>query len=352
MLTLNEKNFFKNKKILIIGHSGFCGSWLTLIMSFLSKKIYGISLRPKKNQKLFHTFHIEKISKSYFIDICNYKKLNAKIKKINPDIIFHLASQSLVVDSYKNPLKTIMTNVIGNSNVLNICKNIKNLKSVIVVTSDKCYENKENKNFFIESDPMGGDDIYSASKACQEIVTKSFKINYFKNKRCSISTVRAGNIIGGGDWSENRLIPDFYRSFFFNKRLIIRNPRSVRPWQNILDVLSGYIKLAYKHYHNSNLQGAWNFGPLNKNQKSVYDILEILRKINSQNKNVKVKYLKPKIHESKFLNLNSKKSNIKLNWKPKFNLIENLKTTSKWYLLSNSEKLDFSKKQIRDYFKL
>jgi len=352
MLTSNEKNFFVNKKILIIGHTGFCGSWLTLILSLFSKKIFGIALPPNRDQKLFKLFNLKKKINSQFIDICDYKKLEVAIKKINPNIIFHLASQPIVLESFKNPMNTFQTNVIGTSNILNICRKIDNLKSMVIITSDKCYENKENKNFFLETDPLGGDDIYSASKACQEIVTNSYRKNYFFKKNISVSTARAGNIIGGGDWTQNRLIPDFFKSFKSNKVLTIRNPKSVRPWQYILDVLCGYIKLSYAQYKNSKLQGAWNFGPLKKNQKTVFEVINLIKTINPSFKKVKVKYKSLRVYESKVLNLNSIKANKFLNWKPKFNIEKNLKNTSDWYLIKKNKILDYSIKHIKDYYKI
>ena len=352
MLTVREKKFFYNKKILIIGHTGFCGSWMTLIMSLFTKQIYGIALAPNKNQKLFDFFNLKKISKSKFINICNYQKLKNTIKKINPHIIFHLASQPIVLESYKKPIDTLKTNVIGTANILNICREIKVLQSLVIITSDKCYENKENKNFFLESDPLGGEDIYSASKACQEIITNSFRKNFFLKNKCPVSTARAGNIIGGGDWTNNRLIPDFFKSYASKKTLIIRNPHSVRPWQYILDVILGYMKLAYKQHASPKLQGAWNFGPIKQKQKTVYDIIKLIKSVSPDYNRVKIKFKKLNVYESQILNLNSNKANKILKWNPNFDIKQNLKNTLDWYLINKNKILDYSIKHIKDYYKI
>ena len=234
-----NKSFWKNKKILITGHTGFKGRWLCVLLEMLGSDVYGISLKNSKKLKINHEIDFLKKNKSFYFDLKD-KRLTKKVfKKIKPDIIFHFAAQSKVLDGYKNTYETFETNFITTLNVLSISKEIKNLKTILLTTTDKVYENNEKKTYFKENDKLGGDDPYSASKSSCEILINSFRKNY----KVKLISARAGNVIGGGDWVENRILPDIIKAHLNRKKLKIRNPKSIRPWQYIVDIIYGYVKL-------------------------------------------------------------------------------------------------------------
>ena len=260
-----KKNFWFNKKVLITGHTGFKGSWLTLWLNHLGANIMGYSLPLTNNEYLFKKLKLQNLSKitNIFDDINNFSNLKKNIEKFKPDIIFHLAAQPIVIDSYKKPLNTFNTNIIGTANLLQSCLRIRNLKSIVIVTSDKCYENNDVQFNFKENDKLGGDDPYSASKAACEIITNSYSKSFLSD--VGIATARSGNVIGGGDRGKQRLVTDIINSLKENKILKLRNPGSTRPWQHVFETLNGYIVLSEKLYKNKNkYKGAWNFGPNNK----------------------------------------------------------------------------------------
>ena len=335
--------------MLITGHSGFTGSWLSLVLKNYNAKIYGVSLKPKTYPSMFDLMKIKKrIKKNYFCDIRNLNKIQNIFKLVSPDIIFHLAAQPLVKEAIVNPKETLETNIIGTSNILKASINLVSLKKLVIINSDKCYDNTNSKKikFFRESDKLGGSEPYSASKACTEIVVNAYANTYF-SKRVKISTARAGNLIGGGDWSDNRLLPDIYKSLKKNKVLNIRYPNASRPWQHVLDAINGYMLLAQ-----SSEYGAWNFGP---SLKKVYTVKNILNIIGLKNSSLKWKYIKPiKKQESLNLNLNSKKANVKLKWKPKWNFEKALDETDKWYNNFQNKKnlYNFTLNQIKNFYNL
>ena len=341
-----NKLFWKNKRVLVTGHTGFKGSWLCLILLKLGSKVHGISLKEKKNS-LFDKMEIKRslISNNY-CDINNQKKIKKLILKIKPEIVFHFAAQSIVSISYKSPLKTIETNILGTSNVLNSLKDCKSVKTVIVATSDKCYDTYNNKSY-VETDKLGGDDIYSASKACTEIVTSAFRKTFYNKRKIKLASVRAGNVIGGGDYSKDRIFPDVIKAYFSKNYCIVRNKNFTRPWQHVLDPLSGYLKLAVKlHTKNSKLyQSAWNFGP-NYKSKKVYDLVKEIQTIIP----IKLRYSNKnnKINETKYLGLNSSKAKKYLDWKPKISFKETVRLTVSWYInQKNKVKLkEITEKQI------
>ena len=347
-----NKAFWRDKKVLITGHTGFKGGWLTLVLLKLGANVTGLSL--KENQKSFFSMCKikKKINKNIYCNINNYSKLKKVILKNDPEIVFHLAAQPLVIESYINPISTLNTNVIGTANLLNALRYSKKIKSIVIVTSDKCYENI-NKKKYSENDKLGGDDIYSASKSSTELITSAFRESFFsKSKKVNIASARAGNVIGGGDYSKNRIFPDIIKSYEGKKQCIIRNPKHTRPWQHVLDPINGYIRLAEKLYKSQNkkFNNAWNFGPLREN-KSVQDLVNFIRK----EINLKVKRInkKNKFNESRSLNLNSNKSKKYLNWKRKLNFQQSIKMTLDWYLNSkiNKDNFEFTLKQINEYFK-
>ena len=241
-----NKNFWKNKNILITGHTGFKGSWLTLILNFFGSKVYGYSLENNEKNSIFNILNISQKCHLHQIgDIRDYKTLEEFIFKIKPDVIFHLAAQPILIQSYLNPIETFATNVLGTVHILNCAKKVKSIQSIVNVTTDKCYELKEeDKVLFNEKDLIGGNDPYSSSKSCSELVTSAYKVSFLEDRNVGISTARAGNIVGGGDWGEYRLIPDILRSILKKEKLMVRYPEATRPWQHVLEPLSGYMKLA------------------------------------------------------------------------------------------------------------
>ena len=339
---------FKNKKILITGHTGLKGSWLSLWLNYLGANVFGISNNFKTNQTNINNFKIKKNVKNYNIDIKNFAKLNKVINKIKPDYIFHFAAQSLVGSSYKDPIYNFETNFNGTLNLLEILRRSKFKCITILITSDKSYRNFEIKRGYVEDDILGGDDPYSASKASAEFVINSYFKSFLINKKnLRIAICRAGNVIGGGDWSRDRLIPDIMRSIFHNKTLKLRNQNSTRPWQHVLDVLNGYLILATKLNMNKKLNGqAFNFGPP---EKSNYRVLDIVKEIKKNWSLLKWHSTKQKFHESNLLKLNSNKSLTILNWKNKLKFKEVIKLVTDWYkcLYEKKDIYNFSIDQIK-----
>ncbi len=349
------KKFWKNKKILIIGHTGFTGSWLIIFLNYLGSSISGYSLSSEKKHIIFNILKLKnKIKNNSFADINNSRILFNFIKKTRPEIIINLAAQPLVKKSYIEPIETYKTNVMGAINLLNICKNIKGIKAILMITTDKVYLNKEINKSYKESDSLGGLDPYSSSKAASEIAIHSFDKSFFNRQDSAyIATARSGNIIGGGDWSEDRLIPDLIKSHISGKKFIIRMPDAIRPWQHVLEAIYGYLLLCQKLYQrNKFAKGAWNFGPNNKN---FFKVKDLLSKINLVS-NFKSKwYLKTgRFHESKILKLNNNKSKKHLGWRPILSINEMINFTISWYELlrkNKSQLHDLSISQIKYFIK-
>ena len=348
------KKFWQNKKIFITGHTGFKGSWLVILLNMIDAEICGYALKPKK-KSLFNLAKCNKLlKKNTYADIYNYSDLKKSINSYKPDIIFHLASQPLVSDSFKDPIYTLKTNAVGTANLLHIIRKNKKIKSVIIVTTDKVYKVLSNKNIFSENDEIGGKDPYSASKACVELITKSYIDTIFdKRLKNKIVTARSGNVIGGGDYSNNRLLPDIISSINTKKILEVRNPKSIRPWQHVIEPLIGYLMLAEKTYFSVRLDTnpSWNFGPEKANFATVMKIVKIVKKINNK---IAIRLKKSKdFYETKTLKLNSNKSKKKLKWKPKWNLKLSLKKVLEWNELYKKRKdvRVICEKQINDYLK-
>lgn len=344
------RKFYKNKKIFITGHTGFKGSWLVSVLLNFGARVTGFSLNDPK-RKNYELFTDHKNVKNIYGNILNYKKLKKSIFKFKPDIIFHLAAQSIVADSYKDPYNTFQTNLMGSINLIDICNQYKYLKSLVLITSDKCYKNLEIKRGYKEDDILGGEDPYSASKAATEIVFSSYFKSFLNKKKCGFSTVRAGNVIGGGDWSNNRIIPDCVRSIINKKELVLRNPNSTRPWQHVLEPISGYLLLAQKNYENTKkFSGAWNFGPAVNETKKVIDVVNLLSRYIE--KKIKIKFTKSFFNEAKLLKLNSSKAIAYLKWKPKWNMKQSIIQTALWYkeFFNNSNMIKVTKHQINNYF--
>jgi CDP-glucose 4,6-dehydratase len=332
--------FYKNKRILVTGATGFKGAWLCSWLLKLGSKVYGIGFTPNKNKNLFYSLSLDKKINLRLFDIRNYKKLDQFIKFSKPSIIFHLAGQPLVYESYEKPLLTFDVNSRGTLNVLDASKKSKFVKSIVSITSDKCYENIGHlKKIYSETDRLGGLDPYSASKASAELIIKSYRDSIYKNKiKCGISSARAGNVIGGGDWSQKRLIPDCIRFIRKNAKIKLRNPNFSRPWQFVLEPLKGYLLLGKKQYENPNKYStAWNFGPEYSSIKSVREIVELI--INYWGSgSIKVETNK-KFYEHHYLQLDIRKAKKYLKWKPTYDVKKSVNVTVDWYykVLNNKE---------------
>lgn len=322
---------YKNKKVIITGHTGFKGSWLCFWLSLSGAEIYGISNNIPTKPSLFNILNIKKlIKKDYRINIEDYKKLKKVVKLIKPDIIFHLAAQALVKKSYIETFKTFTTNTIGTLNILDIIYNSKKKLNLVLITSDKVYKNLDTGKKYVESSKIGGDDPYSSSKGAADIIANSYKF-LFEKKGHKIVITRAGNVIGGGDWAEDRIISDCFKSWKSNKAVKIRNQYSTRPWQHVLEPLSGYLIAGYYLLNNKKrITGeSFNFGPSQFDNKSVRDIILILKKKWS---GLKINYKKEdKFTEHNLLQLSSKKAKKILNWQSVLNFTETIKLTAEWY---------------------
>lgn len=342
------KRFFYKKKIFITGHTGFKGSWLSSILLCFKANITGYSLNDKKRRDYEKIVDYKKV-KNIYGDILDHNKLKRKIIESRSEIIFHFAAQSLVIEGYKNPYKTFLENSNGVLNILEIVRNLSFVKTLIIATSDKCYKIKKNK-ILREEDELGGEDPYSASKASAEIIFNSYlRLNDYKNK-IGLATVRAGNVIGGGDFSKNRIIPDCYKSMK-TKKINLRNPKAVRPWQHILDVCRGYLILSKKIYKEPNyFSGSWNLGP-KKNSLNVLDLVKKFEKYSKQKFSINVIKQK-KYKETSILKLSSYKSEKKLKWKNTLNHEKMISLTAKWYnhYKQNKSGLEITINQIKDFF--
>ena len=323
---------FKNKKIIITGHTGFKGSWLALWLTNLGANVLGISNNIPTKPSHYKLLNIEKKINSKKVDVQKFKKVKKIIKQFKPDFIFHLAAQSIVKKSYKDTIETWKTNLLGTINILESLKENNKETVTIIITSDKCYKNFETNKGYSESDILGGEDPYGASKSAAEIAFNSYVKSFFNNKKNKnvIVSTRAGNVIGGGDWTENRLIPDCIKSWSKKKVVKIRNLKSTRPWQHVLDVIYGYLLLGAKAKKDKKLHGeSFNFGP---DMKNNYKVLDVLKKSRNFWKNITWKEDKKNIFkENVLLNLSNKKAKKVLKWKPALNFNNTVKLTIEWY---------------------
>lgn len=360
MTEMNRNLFegiFSGKKVLITGHTGFKGSWLSLLLYKLGAEVYGYALEPPTNPSLFEEAKIGELITSYIGDVRDLQQLSDVFNRVKPEIVIHMAAQPLVRDSYKIPVETYAINVMGTVNVLEACRQTDSVKAIVNVTTDKCYENKEWHWGYRENEPMGGYDPYSNSKGCSELVTSSYRNSFFNPKdygkhRVAIASARAGNVIGGGDWASDRLIPDFIRAISQNRRVIIRSPYAIRPWQHVLEPLTGYLTLAAKLYtEGAKYDGGWNFGPDDKDARNVEWIMQRICELWGNGATYEVD-TNPQPHEANYLKLDCSKAKAELDWEPRWNIDKTLESIVEWnkVYLSGQDVRKITENQIKEYF--
>lgn len=346
-----DLSFYKNKKVLITGHTGFKGSWLTLWLNNLGAEVIGYSLPPNTEPSMFNSLNLQEKCINIFGDIRDREHLNSIFTQYKPDMVFHLAAQPLVRLSYFEPLHTYEINVIGTLNVLEAARSCSSIKAFVNVTTDKCYENKELNYAYKEDDKLGGYDIYSSSKACSEILTASYRSSFLQNGNSfALASARAGNVIGGGDWSMDRLVPDCIRFINENKPVELRNPHAIRPWQHVLEPLGAYLLLAQKLFlHGTKYSQGFNFGP---DEKSVLTVADVAQKVvQNYGKGEVIFNKKDNLHEANLLMLDISKAKEYLSWSPIYSADESIKFTVDWYkrFYNNEKMLDFTLSQIEQY---
>ena len=353
-MELKNNDFWKGKKVFITGHTGFKGGWLSIFLENLGAEIHGFSLKPHE-KSFFNAVNLGDKINHQVGDIRNLKLLKENLLKVNPEIIFHLAAQPLVRYSYNHPLETYSTNVMGTANLLEASRSLANLKSIVVVTSDKCYENKEWDWGYRENESLGGKDPYSSSKACTELVAMAYNHSFFSKTPIQLATGRAGNVIGGGDWSEDRLIPDILDAFENKTELIVRSPKAVRPWQHVLEPLAGYIQLAELQYkYPAQFNQSWNFGPEDVDCKNVQYLVERIAHKWLTPVKWKIQCNENDMPEAGILKLDSSKSKRFLNWKPKWSIDQALDKIIEWqsHYRNGADMYYTSSRQILDYMKV
>lgn len=344
------KEFYKNKKVLITGHTGFKGSWMSYILFLLGADVTGIALEPKTEPSLFHILKLNNKMNSKILDVRNLKEMDVVFHEIQPEIVIHMAAQPLVIDSYENPVYTYDVNVMGTVNVCECIRNCKSVKSFINVTTDKVYQNNEWCYGYRETDRLDGFDPYSNSKSCSELVTASYCKSFFQNLDIAVSTCRAGNVIGGGDFSENRIIPDCVQAAHNDQTIMVRNPNSVRPYQHVLEAVYFYLLLAMKQFQDRSLSGAYNIGPNESDCVSTDKIVALFCKKWEDHARWEAQdYHGP--HEANFLKLDTSKAKSQLGWRPVWSIHEAVEKTVEWskayYTGYDIEKI--TKNQIMEY---
>lgn len=346
------KSFWTGKKVFITGHTGFKGSWLWLWLNDLGADVMGYSLEPNTSPSMFSSLHLDQIGQSVIADINDYETLRASLQKFQPEIVFHMAAQALVISSYENPRATYQTNVMGTVNLLEACRHIESVRTILNVTTDKVYENRESIRGYSESDPLGGYDPYSNSKACSEFVSNSYRDSFFKLSGKRLVTCRAGNVIGGGDWAAHRLIPDCARAYGESKKVIVRNPASIRPWQHVIEPLRFYLALAEQVHERNVHENSFNIGPYRDDVATVECILNWFTAGWENAKGWEQMAGSPVHHETARLVLNTELVENVLGWKPRILLREAVQLTADWYRkfyhnVSAAELRDLSLNQIR-----
>jgi CDP-glucose 4,6-dehydratase len=349
---------YKNRWVLVTGHTGFKGSWLCLLLNELGANVYGYALDPPTNPSLFNEAKIGELMTSFIGDIRDYDNLLKVMQQVQPEIVIHMAAQPLVRESYKIPVETYAVNVMGTVHLLEACRHTQSVRAVVNVTTDKCYENREWHWGYRENEQMGGFDPYSNSKGCSELVTSSYRSSYFNpakygEHRVAIASARAGNVIGGGDWAGDRLIPDFIRAISKGEEVRIRSPFAIRPWQHVLEPLTGYLTLAAKLFNEGpEYAEGWNFGPDDKDAKNVEWITKTICELWGEGASFSIDKV-PQPHEANYLKLDCSKAKAELGWLPKWDIETTLKMIVDWNkaYLSGENIREVSIHQINQYFK-
>jgi CDP-glucose 4,6-dehydratase len=349
--------FYRGKKVLVTGHTGFKGGWLTIWLKLMGAQVTGFALPAETQPSLFSAAEVANGIVSTFGDIRDLVSVGSAFVKQTPDIVIHNAAQALVRRSYREPVQTYATNVMGTVHVLEAARATPSVRSVVVVTSDKCYENREWERGYEEADAMGGHDPYSSSKGAAELVTAAYRRSFFVvDGSAAVATARAGNVIGGGDWSEDRLIPDIVRGISSDQSIRIRRPDAIRPWQHVLEPLSGYLLLAQKLYQDGRqFADAWNFGPRMEDSITTADLAERVRTIWGKG-NLHIQPDPNAPHEATFLRLNCAKSSHHLGWRPRLHLAQAVEWTVDWYRVfyesSSPSPREMTERQIRAYMEI
>ena len=347
-----DRAFWQGKRVFLTGHTGFKGSWLSLWLSSLGAEVKGYALNPPTSPSLFNEAKVDSLIDSQIADIRDQDTLHESMTRFNPDILIHMAAQPLVRYSYEAPIETYEVNVIGTVKVLEVARSCQNLKAIVNITTDKCYENDERSEGYKEDDPMGGHDPYSSSKGCAELVASAYRRSFLQEQDIGLASVRAGNVIGGGDWADDRLIPDIFRSFEKSEPVVIRNPKATRPWQHVLEPLSGYLVLAQKLYEDQKEYAeGWNFGPNEKDARSVDWILD---KMISKWPDASWKLdQNSNPHEAGFLKLDISKAKSRLGWKPVWELSYTLEKIIDWHKawLNKENMQTICLAEIKEYMK-
>lgn len=348
------RSFYEGKKVFLTGHTGFKGTWLTAMLHKLGATIKGYALDPEESKPFYELFTNQNYCESIIADIRNKEKLQSEILSFQPDYIFHLAAQPLVLRSYKIPAETFDINVTGTANLLESIINLEKKCAVVIITTDKVYENHEQDVLYKESDRLGGYDPYSASKACTEIVVESFRSSFFNGRNFevhqkAIASARAGNVIGGGDWSANRIIPDTAKALLNNEVITVRNPDAVRPWQHVLEPLGAYLLLGGKLYSEpSRFAKPYNFGPNPEDHLIVKELVEIAIQVWGSG-TVHINRTADKPHEAGLLQLDIERAARELNWRPKLSAPEAVQWAMDWYKKDIALQADYTLEQIDNY---
>ncbi len=347
-----DRQFWNGKRVLVTGHTGFKGGWLVLWLARMGAKVSGFALRPPSEPNLFTLANVGEQVDSTTGDVGDLAAVVATCKRTQPELIFHLAAQSLVRKSYAEPVQTYRTNVMGTVHVLEAARAVGSVRAIVNVTSDKCYENREVPWGYRETDPLGGADPYSSSKGCSELVAGAYRRSYFsKSGQTGLASVRAGNVIGGGDWAEDRLVPDCIRAFLQNEPIVLRNPSAVRPWQHVLDPLAGYLMVAERLYENpASLSGAYNFGPYEHNVQPVSMVVGEMARLWGETARVLI-HTDAARNEAGILALDSTLARTHLGWKPRLGFQDALQWTIGWYRAYDTSQpmAEFTATQIADF---
>ena len=346
-------NFYMGKKVLITGNTGFKGSWITQMLLLMGANVVGVGLSPITTPNLYEMLNQRRNINEYIVDIRDYDQLLSIFKSEKPEIVFHLAAQPIVIESYKNPQYTYDVNVMGTVNVCECIRNTDSVHSFINVTTDKVYLNNEWEFPYRETDRLDGYDPYSNSKSCSELVTASYIRSFFGERQIAVSTCRAGNVIGGGDFSQFRIIPDCYRDTISGRKIAVRNPDSVRPYQHVLEAVSFYVMLAEKQMEDRLLAGSYNVGPEYSDCLKTREVCDIFCQVWGSQASWEEAKLKEQVHEANLLRLDTSKAKFRLGWKPIWNAKRAIQETVQWYkaFYEGEDMKKITEFQIKDYMK-